>query len=171
MEKILEEINNEIKKTAQSEEIDTQKLTELIETRNRLKAYNTGSVSQIQGFNNPIYPTFPALGNIAVGNSIFDGMRDLAEMYFKSQTEQLKNKNNVNIFDLAFYHRFISDLNPIPEKINDYKKVKDGIEELIIKEFKNIIEEKKLEQNNTEKDKILETTVEVKKEQLMEAQI
>ena len=168
MEKIIEELNSEIRKIAQSEEIDTQKLTELVSTRNRLKAYKTTSVTQIQGFNNPITPTFPALGNVAIGNSIFDGMKDLAEIYFKNQIEQLKNKSNINIHDLAFFHRFISELesSECQETNNERIEIKGGIEQLIIKEFKNIINKEK----NKEKDKILDTTAEIKIVSTMEAQ-
>ncbi len=158
MEKILEEINNEIKKIAQSEEIDTQKLTELINSRDRLKAYNTTSVSQISGFNNPITPTFPALGNRATGNGMFDGIMDLFEMYSKSQMEQLKIKNNVSIHDLIYYHRFISESINYHETDNEIFEIKGGIEQLIMKELKNLINK----ENNKEKDKILEATIEIK---------
>ncbi len=165
MEKILEEINNEIKKIAQSEEIDTQKLKELINMRDRLKSYHTTNVSQIQGFEenvvnlsnnhivaNPVLPTYRMHRN----NSIFDGVMDVANIILKNQTEQLKNRD-MNTHDLIFYHNFIKGLD-YQENPNEKIKVKKDIEQLIMKELKSLINK----ENNKEKDKMLETTIEIK---------
>ncbi len=171
MEKILEEINNEIRKVAQSEEIDIQKLTGLINTRDRLKSYTTVSVAQIQEFNGSIRPTFPAFRNMATENSIFDSMRDLAEIYSKSLTEHLKNKNDTNIHDLIFYHNFISKLEPSRDTLSsinhDRLETQNNIELLIMKELKSLINK----ENNKEKVKILDITTEIKNiEKPLEAQ-
>ena len=158
MENILKEINLEIKRIAQSEEIDTQRLTELINIRDRLKGYNTTSISQVQGFNMPVQPT-PVLGNMRQhqGNSVYDSIVDIANVYLKNQTKQLNDKNNINIHDLMFYYKFITELG---YRVDDEKtfKIKEDIEQLIMKELENIINREK----NIEKDKILDTTSEIK---------
>lgn len=165
MEKILKEINARIKEIAQSEEINTQELTELINTRDRLKGYNTTSIAQVQGFNmdnNIVTPAMtPVMTNPRFGihqnNSILDTVTDVANIVLKNQAKQFEIRN---INDLINYHGFISVLKPSDDEItnNERSEIKNGIENLIMKEFKNIINEKK----NAEKDKILETTAEVK---------
>ena len=159
MENILKEINLEIKKIAQSEEIDTQRLTELINIRDRLKGYATTNIAQVQGFNAQPVPTYPVLGNMRQhqGNSVYDSIVDIANVYLKNQTKQLNDKNNINIHDLMFYYKFITELG---YRVDDEKtfKIKEDIEQLIMKELENIINREK----NIEKDKIIETTLEVK---------
>lgn len=155
MEAILKEINLEIKKIAQSEEIDTQKLTELINIRDRLKSQSITSISQVQGFNPiPQVPAYPALGGMRT-NHFSDSIMDIANMVLKNTSKQIDNKN---INDLIHYHKFISELEPsLDQKTNTERlKTKNDIEFLIMKEFKNIINERK----NKEKDKIIETTLE-----------
>ena len=68
----------------------------------------------------------------------------------------MRYKNNVNIHDLAFYHRFISELEPSEYKEDDEKRleIKEGIEQLIMKELKNIISKEKNKEKNAEKEKI-----------------
>lgn len=176
MEKIIKEINDKIREITQSEEIDTQKLTELINTRDRLKSYSTTSVVQIQGFgNNAAIPAIPPPFQMHRNSSIYDGMVDVAEKLLKVQSDKIESKNKTSIHDLMFYHKFVSEL-PLSinkEESNDKFKIKiltnkvidderfdikEGIEQLIIKELKNIINKEK----NLEKDKILETTSEIK---------
>lgn len=165
MEKILKEINARIKEIAQSEEINTQELTELINIRDRLKGYNTTSIAQVQGFNtgnNIVTPAMtPVMTNPRFGihqnNSILDTVTDVANMVLKNQAKQFEIRN---INDLINYHGFISVLKSSDDETtnNERSKIKNDIEDLIMKEFKNIINEKK----NAEKDKILDTTAEVK---------
>ncbi len=159
MENILKEINIKIKEIAQSEEIDTQKLTELISMRDKLKGYNTTNVSQIQGFNTQPVSTYPILGNMRQnqGNSLYDSVTDIANVYLKNQAKQFETKN---VNDLIYYHKFISELETSADMTITNKRfeIKNEIEDLIMKEFKNTINERK----NKDKDKILETTVKVK---------
>lgn len=156
MENILKEINLEIKKIAQSEEIDTQKLTELINTRDRLKGYNTTSISQVQGFNNPIQPVpaYPIFGGMR-HNSISDSLIDVANMFLKNSSKQLENKS---VNDLIYYHKFISELEPSTDMLTTTKRceIKEKLEILILDEF--IIQISK--RNDKNKDKIIETTLE-----------
>ena len=152
MENILKEINLEIKRIAQSEEIDTQRLTELINIRDRLKGYNTTSIAQVQGFNAPVQPV-PILGNIRQnqGNMFTDSLTDVANMFLKNSAKQIEFKN---INDLIYYHKFIFELEPSADEETNTERLetKNDIEFLIMKEFKNIINERK----NKEKDKIIE---------------
>lgn len=175
MEKILKEINARIKEIAQSEEINTQELTELINIRDRLKGYNTTSIAQVQGFNTGNNLTFPAPvarfgGGLHQVNSTFDGIMDIANIFFKNQAEQLKNRDDTNIHELISYHMFISKLEPSPDEITNTERfeTKNEIENLIMKEFKNIITKEKNKEKNIEENKILETTAEVKTTLTME---
>lgn len=159
MENILKEINLKIKEIAQSEEIDTQRLTELINIRDRLKGYNVTRISQVQGFNAQPVPSYPVPGNMRQqqGNTFYDSITDIANVYLKNQTKQSETKN---INDLIYYHIFISKLEPSADDETNTERLetKNDIEFLIMKEFKNIINERK----NKEKDKIIETTLEGK---------
>ena len=154
MENILKEINLKIKEIAQSEEIDTQRLTELINMRDRLKGFNTTSISQVQGFNQQSM-VMPAVPQFRPNNSVYDSVMDVANIYLKNQAKQIDNKS---VYDLIYYHKFISELEPpIDQETNTERfEIKNDIEQLIIKEFKNIINKRK----DKEKDKIIETTLE-----------
>jgi len=157
MENILKEINAKIKEIVQSEEIDTQKLTELISMRDRLKGYNVTSISQVQGFNAQPVPVYPVLGNMGQhqNNSVFDSLTDVANIILK---QQMNKHNGTFINDLIYYYKFISDLEMTTEKeINDERfEIKKEMEQLIIKDFKKIINERKNKENQQEKDKIIE---------------
>jgi len=157
MENILKEINLKIKEIVQNEEIDTNRLTELINVRDRLKSYNITSVSQVQvqGLSVPTQPTQGFGMRQHQNNSIYDTITDIANVYIKNQSKQINNKD---VNDLMCYHNFISKLEDSSEiTINTERvEIKNNIEQLIMKEFKNIIHEKK----NKEKDKIIETTIE-----------
>jgi len=151
MENILKEINLKIKEIAQSEEIDTNRLTELINVRDRLKSYNITSVSQVQGLSVPVQPTQGFGMRQHQNNSIYDTLTDIANVYLKNQTKQFDHRN---VNDLMCYHKFISKLEDSSDIIinTERVKIKNNIEELIMNEFKNIIHEKK----NKEEDKIIE---------------
>ncbi len=158
MENILKEINTKIKEIAQSEEIDTQKLTELINIRDRLKGFSTTSISQVQGFNNPVqpvpaYPIFNGIGNNR--NSLSDSIMDVANIFLKNSSKQLESKS---VNDLIHYHRFISELESSTDMQTTSKRceIKEKLETLILDEF--IIQINK----RNDKDKIIETTSEVK---------
>jgi len=157
MENILKEINAKIKEIVQCEEIDTQKLTELISMRDRLKGYNVTSIAQVQGFNTQPVPAYPILGNMRQhqNNSMFDGLTDIANVILK---QQINKHNGTFINDLIYYYKFISDLEMSTEtEINDERlEIKNNIEQLIMKEFKNNINERKSKENQQEKDKIIE---------------
>lgn len=161
MENILKEINAKIKEIAQSEEIDTQKLTELINMRDRLKGYNTTSISQVQGFNQLAMPVPNAPFNPPIfgtnRNSIYDSIIDVANIFLKNSQKQIENKN---VNDLIYYHKFISELESSMDQETNTERfeTKNDIEFLIMKEFKNIIKERK----DKEKDKIIETALETK---------
>lgn len=162
MENILKEINVEIKKIVSSEEIDTQKLIELINIRDRLKGYDITNVSQLQEFNQ--VPTSAPIGAYPIhhthrNNSSYDTVMDIANVFLKYQTKQIDNKN---INDLIHYHKFISELEPSTEieTMTERFEIKNDIEELIMKEFKIIIDERK----NKEKDRIINTSLESKSE-------
>lgn len=161
MENILKEINLKIKEIAQSEEIDTQKLTELINTRDRLKGYNTTNVAQVQGFNTLPVSAYPVLGNMRQhqGNGLYDSITDIANVYLKNQTKQIEGKN---IHDLIYYHEFISKLEPSADMITTTERfeIKNGIEELIMEEFKNTINERKNKEKQKEENKIIEMKAE-----------
>ena len=149
MENILKEINAKIKEIVQNEEIDTQRLTELISMRDRLKGYNITNISQVQGFNAQPVPAYPVLENIRQhqGNSIYDSVTDIANVYLKNQTKQFETKN---INDLIYYHKFISELEPSTDIITSTERfeIKCGIENIIMNEFKNIIKDAKHKENN-----------------------
>jgi len=153
MENILKEINLEIKKIAQSEEIDTQRLTELISMRDRLKGYNITNISQVQGFNAEPLPAYNVLGNVRQnqGNMFTDSLIDMANLYFKNEVKTIDEKK---VHELISYHIFISKLEPSADEETNTERLetKNDIEFLIMKEFKNIINERK----NKEKDKIIE---------------
>ena len=152
MENILKEINLEIKKIAQSEEIDTQRLTELINIRDRLKGYNITNISQVQGFNAQPVPNYPVTGmRQHQGNSFSDSLSDVANLFLKTTSKQIEDRN---VKDLIYYYKFISELESSIDEITNIEKseIKNDIEKLIMKEFKNIISEKK----NKDKDKIIE---------------
>ncbi len=152
MENILKEINLEIKKIVQSEDIDTQRLTELINIRDRLKGYNTTSISQVQGFNNPMQavPAYPIFGQQR-GNSLNDSIMDVANIFLKNSSKQLESKN---VNDLIYYHKFISELEPSTDIITTIKRseIKEKLEILILDEFTIQISKR----NNKDKDKIIE---------------
>ena len=160
MENILKEINVKIKEIVQSEEIDTQKLTELINIRDRLKGYNTTSIAQVQGFNNPMQPVpaYPVLGGMRQhqGNNVYDSLTDMANMYLKNQTKQIEDRN---VNDLIYYHKFISELESSTDMITTTKRceIKEKLETLILNEFTIQISKR----NDKDKDKIIETTSEV----------
>ena len=153
MENILKEINAKIKEIVQSEEIDTQKLTELINIRDRLKGYNTTSISQVQGFNAQPIPVYPVLGDTRQhqGNVFTDSLTDVANMFLKNSAKQIEFKS---LNDLIYYHKFISELEPSADEETNTERLetKNDIEFWIMKDFKNIINERK----NKEKDKIIE---------------
>jgi len=153
MENILKEINAKIKEIVQSEEIDTQKLTELISMRDRLKGYNVTSIAQVQGFNTQPVPAYPILGDTRQhqNNSMFDSLTDIANVILK---QQINKHNGTFINDLIYYYKFISELEMSTEtEINNERlEIKNDIEQLIMKEFKNTINERK----SKEKDKIIE---------------
>ena len=157
MENILKEINLEIKKIAQSEEIDTQRLTELISIRDRLKGYNVTSIAQVQGFNTQPVPVYPVLGNMGQhqGNGLYDSIIDVANVFLKNSSKQLEVRN---VNDLIHYYKFIYELEMSTEtEINNERlEIKNDIEKLIMKEFKNTINERKSKENQQEKDKIIE---------------
>ena len=157
MENILKEINAKIKEIVQSEEIDTQKLTELISIRDRLKGYNTTSIAQVQGFNAEPLPAYHGLGNMRQNqvNSVFDSLTDVANVILK---QQMNKHNGTFINDLIYYYKFISDLEMTTEKeINDERfEIKKEMEQLIINDFKKTINERKNKENQQEKDKINE---------------
>lgn len=171
MENILKEIDLKIKEIASNKEIDTQKLQELIYTRNRLKGYITTSISQIQGFNDnhiitPNNLPIQTFQGVQRNNTIYDIIMDMANIHLKNQTKQFENRN---INDLIYYHKFISELNPSTDKEtnNERFEIKNEIEELILKEFRNTINERKIknkEQEIQEKDKIIETKIELSSE-------
>jgi len=167
MENILKEINEEIKKVALSDDIDTSELTELITIRDRIKNLSITSTTQIQSFN----PNFPVMataapnlfgGNQHRQNSVYDSMFDLAEIYIKQQDKQLNTKKQPSMHDLMFYHKFICDLKIFYDNNSlfdndslcqiDILEIKKGIENIITQQLKNIISENK----NKEKDKIIE---------------
>ncbi len=157
MENILKEINSKIKEITQSEEIDTQRLMELVTVRDRLKGYNTTTISQVQGFNAQPVPAHPVLGVMRQhqGNSVYDSLTDMANMYLKNQTKQLDGKD---INELMYYHKFISELEPSTDMITTTKRfeIKEKLENLILDEFTIQISKR------NDKDKIIETTSEVK---------
>lgn len=158
MENILKEINLEIKKIVQSEEIDTQRLTELINIRDRLKGYNTTSISQVQGFNNPMQPVpaYPVLGGMRQhqGNSIYDSLTDMANMYLKNQSKQIEGKDT---YELMSYYKFISELEPSTDMTTTLKRceIKEKLETLILDEFTIQISKR----NEKDKDKIMDITL------------
>ena len=157
MENILKEINAKIKEIVQCEEIDTQKLTELISMRDRLKGYNVTSIAQVQGFNTQPVPVYPVLGDTRQhqNSSVFDSLTDVANIILK---QQMNKHNGTFINDLIYYYKFISDLEMTTEKeINDERfEIKKEMEQLIINDFKKIINERKNKENQQEKDKIIE---------------
>ncbi len=165
MENILKEINLKIKEIAQSEDIDTQRLTELINIRDRLKGYNTTSISQVQGFNQGVHqgynniPVTPVLGGMRQhqGNSVYDSLIDMANIHLKNSAKQIENKS---VNDLIYYHKFISELEPSTDMITTTKRfeIKEKLENLILDEFTIQISKK----NDKDKDKILDITLEGK---------
>lgn len=174
MEKIIQELNNKIKEIAQSEEIDTQKLTELINTRDRLKTLSITNVTQLQSFNTGFnrglnvggVQTFPAIG-MHQTNSIYDSLMDVANVYLKNQAKQFEDKDkiHISIHDLIFYHNFVNKLENSHDMDTELERLdtKSEIEYLIMKELKTIIikeKNRKKEENNTEKDEIIDTTPE-----------
>lgn len=172
MIKILKEINEKIREIAQSEEINTSELIELINIRDKLMSFVTVRVGQIPDFNirnnfgvpdvTPVTPAAVAFPNLGThqANTIYDSMLDVANVFLKSRKEEVDKKDDISVHDLIIYYGFISELSLSVDKINndDKSEIKRGIEHLIVKKLKNIIDKDK--EKDKEKDKIKELKTE-----------
>lgn len=148
MQNILDELKIEIRKVSSEDVIDTQKLSELTNTYERMASFNITNVDEVivsnaQGMRPRAVPgnnyAFRGQNN---AHSAVDGLKDLFEMFLKIEARK-HNKHGVDA--LMMYYNFLYDLRHSDNKsiVIDANYLSDKIAEVTMDSIRESIEEYK----------------------------